>query len=75
MIGGGGQPELIVLAVVFGLAWVMVVAVVMGALNVVFRVALYRYAAGGEAPVGFEDLDLGNVFLPQRRRGLRGRTA
>ena len=75
LIGGGGQPALIVVAVVLGLAWVLVVAVAMGALNIVFRVALYRYAADGEAPDGFEDIDLGNVFPPKRRRGLLGRTA
>ena len=75
LIGGGGQPGLVVLAVALGLAWVLVVAVVMGALNMVFRVALYRYAADGAAPQGFEDLDLGHVFPPKRRRGLFGRTA
>ena len=75
LIGGGGQPALIVVAVVLGLAWVLVVAVAMGALSMVFRVALYRYAADGEAPDGFEDMDLGNVFPPKRRRGLLGRTA
>lgn len=75
LIGGGGQPALIVVAVVLGLAWVLVVAVAMGALNMVFRVALYRYAADGQAPDGFEDIDLGNVFPPKRRRGLLGRTA
>lgn len=75
LIGGGGQPALIVVAVVLGLAWVLVVAVAMGALSMVFRVALYRYAADGEAPDGFEDMDLGNVFPPKRRRGLFGRTA
>ena len=75
LIGGGGQPAFVGLAVALGVAWIIVVAVVMGALNVVFRVALYRYAADGEAPEGFEDLDLGNVFPPKRRRGLFGRTA
>ncbi len=75
LIGGGGQPVLVAIAVALGLSWVLIVAVAMGALNMVFRVALYRYAADGEAPVGFEDLDLGNVFPPKRRRGLLGRTA
>lgn len=75
LVGGGGQPGLVVLAVALGIVWVMFVAVVMGALNMVFRVALYRFAADGEAPAGFEDLDLGNVFPPKRRRGLFGRAA
>ncbi len=75
LVGGGGQPELVVLAGALGLGWVMVVAVVMGALNMVFRVSLYRYAADGEAPAGFEHLDLGHVFPPKRRRGIFGRSA
>lgn len=75
LIGGGGQPLMVGLAIALALAWLIVVAVVMGALNMVFRVALYRYAADGEAPEGFAHLDLGHVFPPKRRRGLFGRTA
>jgi Family of unknown function (DUF6159) len=74
LIGGGGQPVMVALAVALAIAWLIIVAVVMGALNVVFRVALYRYAADGEAPEGFAHLDLGHVFPPKRRRGLFGRT-
>ena len=65
-IGGGGQPEWVVTAVVLGAAWMLLVATVMSALNAVFRVALYRYATDGESPEGFRHLDLGHVFPPKR---------
>jgi hypothetical protein len=65
----------VALALVVGMAWVFVVLVVMGALNMVFRVALYRYAADGTAPEGFEHLELGSVFPAKRRRGLFGKPA
>lgn len=75
LIGGGGQPGLVALAVGLGLLWFLVVTVVFGALNMIFRVALYQYAADGQAPDGFEELDLGDVFPPKGRRGLFGRSA
>jgi hypothetical protein len=71
ILGSGGSPDRLAVAVV----WLLVVTVVMSALNIIFRVALYQYAADGETPEGFEDLDLGGVFPPKRRRGLFGRTA
>lgn len=74
LIGGGGQPVMIIFAIALGVIWFMVVATVMSALSAVFRVALYRFAADGETPDGFAHLDLGGVF-PEKRRGLFGRTA
>ena len=68
LVAGGGQRELIVAAIVLGVAWCLVVGVVMSALTTVFRVALYRFAVDGEAPAGFEDVDFGGVFPPKRRR-------
>jgi hypothetical protein len=67
-VGGGGQPELIVAAVVLGVAWVVIVSTVLSALNAVFRVALYRYAADGRPPDAFSDVDLGGVF-PEKGSG------
>lgn len=75
LIGRGGDQDRLVLAVGIGVVWVLLISVVMGALNMIFRVALYQYAADGQAPEGFDDLDLGNVFPSKRRRGLFGRTA
>lgn len=74
LIGGGGQPVMVAIAVALGLAWVLFVATVMGALNMVFRVALYRYASDGETPEGFADIDFGHVFPPKRQRRLFGTT-
>lgn len=67
LVAGGGQRDMIIAAIVLGVAWCLVVAVVMSALNNVFRVALYRYAVDGEAPPGFEDVDFAGVFPPKRR--------
>lgn len=75
LIGGGGQPELIVLATVLFVGWALVVATVMGALNIVFRVALYRYATGGDTPTEFDQVDFTSVFPPKRSRGWFGRSA
>ncbi len=75
ILGSGGSPDRRAIAVGVAVAWLLVVTVVMSALNIIFRVALYRYAADGETPEGFEDLDLGGVFPPKRRRGPFGRTA
>lgn len=72
LVAGGGQRDMIVAAIVLGVAWCLFVAVVMSALTNVFRVALYRFAVDGEAPPGFEDVDFGGVFPPKRRRRLFG---
>ena len=68
LLGSGGDQNRLVLAVGVAIVWVLLISVVMGALNMIFRVALYQYAADGQAPEGFEDLDLGEVFPPKRRR-------
>jgi hypothetical protein len=75
LIGGGGQPELVIAATVLFVGWVLVVATVMGALNTVFRVALYRFAADGAAPEAFGEVDFASVFPPKRSRGLLRRSA
>lgn len=68
LVAGGGQPELIIAAIVIGVAWCLLVAVLMSALTNVFRVALYRFALDGEPPAGFENVDFASVFPPKRRR-------
>ena len=72
LIGGGGQPGWVLLAVILFVVWVLLVSVVMGALNMVFRVAIYRYAADGETPAEFEGLDLEGIFGPGGRRSPLG---
>ncbi len=74
LIGGGGQPVMLLFAVILFVVWALVVSTVLGALNTVFRVAVYRYATEGQAPEGFEHIDLGNVFPPKGKRGLLGRS-
>ncbi len=71
LIGGGGQPVMVGIAIVLFVLWVLAVATVMSALNAVFRVAVYRYATDGETPEAFEAIDLGSVFPPKRRRRFR----
>jgi hypothetical protein len=57
-----GVPALAIAAVI------AIAAIVVGsALNVIFRVALYRYATEGHA-AGFSDADLGAAFAPRKRR-------
>jgi hypothetical protein len=72
LVAGGGRPEMIIAAIVLGVAWCLLVAVVMSALTNVFRVALYRFAVDGEAPEGFGDVDFHGVFPPKRRRRFLG---
>lgn len=72
LIGGGGQPVMVGTAIALGVAWLLVVATVLGALNMVFRVALYRFASDGAAPEGFDHLDFAQMFPPKRRRRLFG---
>jgi hypothetical protein len=75
LIGGGGRPVMAGIAIALGLGWLLLVATVMGALNMVFRVTLYRYASGEQPPEEFAGIDFGQVFPPKRRRGLFGASA
>ena len=49
-----GQAVVAVAVVAIGVACVIVVAIISGALNEIFRVAVYQYAATGEAPAAFD---------------------
>jgi MFS family permease len=75
LLGAGGSSDRLVIAVGLAVLWFLLVTVVMSALNIIFRVALYQYAADGETPEGFKDVGLGSIFPAKRRRGLFGRTA
>ena len=71
LIGVGvalGTAGLIVLGTV-GVIWLVAAAVVVSALSGIYRTALYHYAAHGEVPGEFSDIDFGQAF---RRRGNRG---
>jgi hypothetical protein len=64
-----GQVSLTVMAAIAGLAWILVVSVVLSALNAVFRTALYLYAVEGELPSDhFDRYGMKGAFTPKRRR-------
>jgi len=49
-----------------GIAWLVVAATVMAALNGIYRTALYRFATTGEVPVDFRGTDFQGAFRPRR---------
>ena len=55
---------------IVGVAWIVVVSIVISAMNGIYRTALYRFAVDGKAPAAFAGSDLGAAFGP--RRGSRG---
>jgi hypothetical protein len=66
-----GTAGLIVLGVVGGV-WLIVSAVIVSALSGIYRTALYHYAANGEVPGEFSDIDFGAAFKRRGERGNRG---
>jgi len=68
-----GTAGLIVLGAV-GVVWILVSAVVVSALSGIYRTALYHFAAHGQVPGAFSDLDLHDAFRPRRlgRGGMFG---
>ncbi len=66
-----GTAGLIVLGVVGGV-WLVVSAVIVSALSGIYRTALYHYAANGEVPGEFSDIDFGAAFKHRGDRGSRG---
>ena len=74
LIAGGIATGSLVVAVVLGavgVAWLIVVSVVLSAMSGIYRTALYRFTVDGQAPPAFADADLGHAF--DQRKG-RGRT-
>ena len=59
-----------VILVVIGVAWILLVSMVLAALNGIFQTALYRYASGNPTPA-FPDAMMAAAFAP--KRGGRGR--
>ncbi len=64
-ISTGSVAVAIVLGIV-GVAWVLVVSIVVSAMSGIYRTALYRFAVDGKAPAAFADSDLGAAFGPRR---------
>ncbi len=74
LIAGGIATGSLVVAIVLGaigVAWLIVVSVVLSAMSGIYRTALYRFTVDGQAPPAFAGADLGHAF--DQRRG-RGRT-
>lgn len=56
-----------VVGIALGVVWVAAVALVMSALNGIFRTALYQYATTGQVPDGFSDEAITHAFAPPSR--------
>jgi hypothetical protein len=61
-----GSTVGIVVAAAIGVAWIVVVSLVVSALSGVYRTALYRFAVDGTSPPAFADADLANALGPRR---------
>jgi hypothetical protein len=59
----------VVLTVAIGVAWLVVVSVVISALSGIFRMALYRFAVDGTTPPAFAGIDLEHALGPRQNRG------
>lgn len=72
LIAGGIATEIVVVAIVLGaigVAWLILVSVVLSAMSGIYRTALYRFAVDGTAPPAFAGADLGHAFDQRKRRG------
>ena len=69
LAGATGVDAVIIGAIVLALVWVVGVMCVTTAMSMIFQTALYRYAALGQVPVGFDATVMTNAFRP--RRGAR----
>ena len=56
-------------AIVVGVVWMLLVAMVVTALSGIFQTALYRYAAGRESSNAFGGGELQSAFAPRRGSG------
>lgn len=61
-----GSTVGIVVAAAIGVAWIVVVSLVVSALTGIYRTALYRFAVDGTAPPAFADADLAHALGPRR---------
>lgn len=75
MVGGAlvaiGPTANVVLGVAIAAVWIAGVAVLLSALNGIFRTALYLYASSGTVPEQFPEQALASAFGP-RSRGVGG---
>jgi hypothetical protein len=69
LLFSAGQVPLAILVGAVGVAAVMVVSIISSALNQIFRVAVYQYAATGQAPAGFDSQLVATAFGGRAHRG------
>jgi hypothetical protein len=62
-----GTVGLVVFGVV-GVVWILVASVAVSALSGIYRTALYHFAAHGEVPGEFADIDFHDAFRPRQNR-------
>jgi hypothetical protein len=63
-----GTVGLVVLGAV-GVVWIIASAVIVSALSGIYRTALYHFAANGQVPGEFSDIDFHDAFRPRRLGG------
>jgi hypothetical protein len=74
LIGVGvaiGTAGIIVLGAI-GVIWLVASAVIVSALSGIYRTALYHYAANGQVPGEFSDIDFSQAFRRRKDRGNQG---
>jgi Family of unknown function (DUF6159) len=62
-----GTAGLIVFGAI-GVAWILIASVVVSALSGIYRTALYHFAAHGQVPGEFSDINFHDAFKPRRDR-------
>ena len=62
-----GTVGLVVLGAI-GVAWILVASVAVSALSGIYRTALYHFAANGQVPGEFSDINFHDAFQPRRNR-------
>lgn len=69
-----GNAGVLIGTIVLAALWIGLVACATSAMGVIFQTALYRYAALGEVPGGWDQATLTSAFPPKKQRaGLFGR--
>jgi hypothetical protein len=62
-----GSVGLVVFGAI-GVVWILVASVAVSALSGIYRTALYHFAAHGEVPGEFADIDFHDAFKPRQNR-------
>ena len=66
VLAGLGNPVLLAVGIMIGVAWVLLVIVAMSAVIGIFKMALYLYVTTGEVPGEFQGTGLEEVFASRK---------